>query len=73
MLKQWQGREVNKSTVWTRSNWAWPQHNVQGGDGGGVLENLECQDKEPDLGLVLDKGQLLKDFKQGRNMVRLVF
>lgn len=37
-------------------------------DGGGVTEDLECQDKNLDL--VLDKGQLLKDFMYGRSMVR---
>lgn len=44
---------------------------MQGGDEGGVTEDSECQNKELDL--VLDRGQLLKDFKYRRNTVRFVF
>ena len=49
---------VNEKHGATTRNWEWPQHKVQGRDGGKVAEDQEWQDREPDLGL--NKGQLLE-------------
>lgn len=42
---------VNKKYGAGIRKWAWPQHKVQGGDGGRVTEDHECQDRGPDLDL----------------------